>query len=140
MRCPSAKRLIEEFKITPEAADHVRKLAALADDGDKLEAYIAEHCPTTHAYARSGHIDPFRTKIWRVTMALHAIDILIDGHGVEGLGPGRSGDYAPPFEYVNMGDPYVATLIYRRDTDNLYIGNWGAIAERHPNRSRGGSS
>lgn len=132
MRAPSEQKLIEAFKIEPEKAKRVRALCHKAEDGEALEAYIAEHCPETHAYARSCHGDQFRTHIWRVTMVLHAIDIIVGGCGVEGLGPGRSGDYAPPYEYVNFGDPYVTTLIYKRDSDTLFIGSWGPIVERNP--------
>lgn len=129
MRAPSAKRLVEAFKIEPDAARKIRRLAHLVNDSDGLQAFIEKHCPATHAYARSCHGDSFRTRIWRVTMALHAIDILVGGHGIEGLGAPRSGDYAPPYEYVNMGDPYVQTLIYKRETDNLYLGSWGSVVE-----------
>ncbi len=38
-------------------------------------------------------------------------------------------DYAPPYEYCNAGDPYSATLIYKRATDTLLIAGWGDIAE-----------
>jgi hypothetical protein len=36
------------------------------------------------------------------------------------------------YEYLNTGDTYGTTLIYRRKTDTLSIGNWGDVAERHP--------
>lgn len=38
----------------------------------------------------------------------------------------------PPYEYLDSGDSYNATLIYKRATDNLYIGCWSTIAERMP--------
>jgi hypothetical protein len=53
-------------------------------------------------------------------------------HGVEGLGPPRSGDYAPPYEYLNAGDTYAATLIFDRDKDRLFISSWGDVVETHP--------
>lgn len=45
-------------------------------------------------------------------------------------GGSRTSAGAPPYEYLDAGDPYTPTLIYKRDTDNLYIGCWGDIAER----------
>ncbi len=33
-------------------------------------------------------------------------------------------------KYINMGDTYAATLIYKRATDNLFISTWGDIVER----------
>ena len=75
--------------------------------------------------------DPYNSHMWRVTVALHAIDKIMGTYGVEPLGPvGTSG---PPYEYLNTGDSYGTTLIYRKSTDNLFIGDWGSIAERHPN-------
>lgn len=130
MRCPSAKALEQAFRISREKANLVRKIAKAVDSN--LEAVIDKCCPKTAAYAQSCHNNPYNMKIWRVTMALHAINDVIGGHGVEVLGPPRSGDYAPPYEYVNMGDTYATTLIYKRSTDNLFIGNWGDIAEKHP--------
>jgi hypothetical protein len=133
MRAPSVKRLVDAFQIEPEAARRIRTLCHNCDNAPNLEDYIAAYCPETHAYARSCYGNPYRTAIWRVTMVLHAVNVIVKGYGVEGLGPPRSGDYAPPYEYVNMGDPYATTLVYCRKTDTLSIRCWGDIAERHPN-------
>ena len=97
----------------------------------RLEEIVEARCPETAKYARSCHNDPYATGIWRVTMALHAINDVVGGCGVEGLGPPRGGDYATPYEYVNMGDTYATTLIYKRDTDTLSIGDWG-LCPRNP--------
>jgi hypothetical protein len=118
------------FQITQ--ARLVRKLAHAADDGEALKSLVDDHCPATAAYARSCHADPYRSQLWRTTMVLHAINDVVGGIGVEGLGPGRNGDFAPPYEYVNRGDLYGMTLVYKRATDNLYLGCWGNIAEQHP--------
>lgn len=135
---PSVKRLVETFQLSTNEAKLIRQLATLTDDSeprekDQLELLIDQRCPQTSAYARSCDHDPYTPYIWRVTLALHAIDVIVKGHGVEGLGPPRRGDYAPPYEYINFGDPYATTLIYRRLTDRLFIGCWGDIAEKHPN-------
>jgi hypothetical protein len=134
VKAPSKKRLLAAFRdLTPEQADLIRKLAHATDDvrTGSLRGIIAEQCPETHTYAMQCYHDPFNSYMWRVTMALHAIDRILGTHGVEPLGPVdmHSG---PPAEYCNVGDPYTATLIYVRDADELRIGCWGDLVERHP--------
>lgn len=45
-------------------------------------------------------------------------------HGIESFQV-RNGEYV---EYLNAGDPYAATLLYR--SGRYFIGTWGYIAER----------
>lgn len=132
MRAPSLSSLVDTFGISTDDAKLLRALAKSVDDAEELEAIIAESCPKTADYVRQMHSDPWGSHMWRVTVALHAMDNIIGTHGVEGLGPGNSPSYAPPYEYLNAGDPYVATLIYSRKADALSIGSWGDIAEKHP--------
>lgn len=130
VRVPSAKRLESAFQIDRKTANLVRRIAHATDDRESLEALI-NTVPTTAAYVRSMYSSPYGSNIWRTTVALHAINALVGMHGVEALGPVRSGDYAPKYEYLNAGDAYSATLIYSRDSRNLFIGCWGDIAERY---------
>jgi hypothetical protein len=133
MRAPSAKTLLSEFKqLTPEDARLIRSIAGAADDGDELKALIDARVPATANYVRSLYSDPYRSRLWRNTVALHAMNEVLGTHGVEGLGPPRGGDYAPPYEYLNAGDTYVGTLIYDRDRDRLFVGSWGDVVEKHP--------
>jgi len=132
MRAPNSKNLQERLGLTPEQARLVRALAHACDDGEVLCALVEASVPKTAGYVRSMHSDPYHSQIWRVTVALHAMDQVVGTFGVEGLGPARGGDYAPPYEYLNTGDTYGTTLLYRRKTDTLTIGSWGDIAERHP--------
>lgn len=132
MKSPSVKSLLASFDIAREQALLVKELCAVAGERFMLAALIEAKCPETHAYARSCYSDPYSSQMWRRTMVLHAIDQIVGTCGVEGLGPGDAfNGYAPPYEYLNAGDPYTTTLIYKRDTDNLYLGAWGPIAERH---------
>lgn len=133
MRMPSSKRLQEALRLTAEQAKLVRAIGHAADDEDVLPTIIEGSVPETAAYVRSMHSDPYRSHMWRVTVALHAMNVIIGTHGVEPLGPPSGGSYAPPYEYLNTGDTYGTTLIYRRRTDTVSIGDWGSIAERHPN-------
>jgi hypothetical protein len=133
MRAPSVKALRSAFNLSSRDANLIRRIARAAGSGAELERVIEMRGPeATRIYVRSLHSDPYGSQIWRVTVALHAINEIVGGYGVEGLGPGRSGDYAPPYEYVNQGDPYRTTLVYTRATDTLSIRDWGSIAERHP--------
>jgi hypothetical protein len=138
MRAPSVKTLTGNFRLSADEAKLIRKLAAAADDGEKLKSAVDAHVPATESYVRSMHSDPYRSRLWRTTVALHAMNEVMGTHGVEGLGPPRGGDYAPPYEYLNTGDTYAATLVYDRNGDRLFISSWGDIAERHPEWEGGG--
>jgi hypothetical protein len=138
MHCkPTTKELTAEFRdLSDSDAELIRALCVAVDDcspqHDALQDLI-DNDPRLHAterYVRSLHSSPYYVDCWRVTVALHAIDTLIGTCGVEGFGPERSGDYAPAYEYCNAGDPYVATLIFDRDSDELFVGCWGDIAEQ----------
>jgi hypothetical protein len=132
MRMPSSRRLQEDLHLSPEDAKLVRAIGHAADDGEILSTLIESNVPRTAEYVRSLHSDPYRSPMWRVTIALHAMDVILGTHDVEGLGPATWSNYAPPYEYLNTGDTYGTTLIYRRKTDTVSIGDWGSIAERHP--------
>ena len=134
MKCPSAADLIKNLKIDAAVAKLIRQIAKAAEDPDKLRRIIDARCPKTAAYVRGMYNDPYDSDMWCVTVALHAINDLAGGYGVEGLGRIRGPDYAPPYEYINMGDTYATTLIYRRRTDSLSIGTWGDIVDRRRSR------
>lgn len=68
--------------------------------------------------------------------ALKAADLLLNAHGVEDIrsdkfdeGRGFFGDTAAL--YVNMGDPYVATILYDRPKDKFYVTGYGDWVERN---------
>lgn len=141
MRSPSLPRLVETFRLTHAQALLIKRLASATDsfpiaseaDRQRTLAYIVEHnCPETYAYVRQLCSDPYYSHMWRVTVALHAMNGILGAHGVEALGPGNAFDRPPPFEYLNAGDPYADTLIYTRAHDALSIGNWAELAERVP--------
>jgi hypothetical protein len=132
MRAPSSQNLQTYLKLSPEQAKLVRALAHACDDGEVLGALVEASVPKTAEYVRRMHSDPYGSHMWRVTVALHAMDVVVGTYGVEPLGPTSGPSYAPPYEYLNTGDTYGTTLVYRRRTDTLSIGNWGDIVERHP--------
>jgi len=136
MRAPGEKTLLDAFRLSRQEAKLIRALAKAVDEadaeGDPLEELVSAYVPGTVKYVRSMYSDPYRSHMWRVTVALHAINEVVGGYGVEALGPDVGGMQPPPYEYINMGDTYAATLIYSRQTNTLSIGSWGDIAERHP--------
>lgn len=119
--------------LDPQKAELIRKLAKAVDSSKELQDLVEKQplLKATAAYVRSLHSSPYGSKMWRVAVALHAMDTLPGTHGVEALGPVRTS--GSPYEYLNTGDPYTTTLIYKKATDNLFIGTWGDIAEKHPN-------
>lgn len=130
MRTPSIKRLVATFDLTREQASLIKRLGVACDSAEALSTLIEAECPATDRYARSCFHNPYTSQMWRRTMALHAIDCILGTHGVESLGEGKHSEgYASPYEYCNAGDPYAATLIYRRATDNLYVGCWATLVE-----------
>lgn len=133
MRCPSTKSLLTFRNLDAKGANLIRRLAGAADDGDELETIIEKHCPETAKYVQQMHSSPYRSHMWRVTVALHAMDQILGTHGVEGLGPADafSQGGAPPYEYLNAGDAYATTLVYTRKTDTLRVGCYGDVVERH---------
>lgn len=131
MRTPGLKAL-ETLGLTREQARLVKRLAKAVDSEADLRVLIDASCPQTAAYARQCYNDPYYTGMWRRTLVLHAIDCMLGTHGVEALGEGeRSDGYAPPYEYLNAGDAYATTLIYKRDTDRVFVGCWSDLAERN---------
>lgn len=131
MRSPAVKRLVGLLNLDRGSALLIKYLCDARDDRDELERLINERCPDTAAYAASCHNDPYFSRMWRTTLVLHALDKILGTHGVEGIGEGdHTVGYAPPYEYLNAGDTYATTLIYKRSTDTVSIGCWGDIAER----------
>ena len=133
MKAPSANAMMEALSISEDQAKVIRSLAKNTDEAEKLSAIIEEHCPKTveTTSARCTAIRGTRT-CGGITVALYAMDEILGTYGVEGLGPGSGSSHAPPYEYLNTGDSYAATLIYKRSSDTLSIGSWGDIAEKHP--------
>ena len=131
------EELTAEFRdLTESDAQLIRDLAeAVIDcdpDEDPLEALIDSdsRLESTERYVRSLHSSPYYSDIWRVAVALHAIDTLIGTHGVESFGGDPNTCVDPPtHEYCNAGDPYAATLIYEVASGELFIGCWGDLAE-----------
>ena len=124
----SKKNLIKEFGILAEEAELVLLLVRYAGDPyrpsetHRLESliYSTPCLEKTEEYARRCHTSPFNSWMWRKTMAMHAIDTLVDGFGLEG-GKLRGKE----FSYVNFGESYTPTIIWSTEAKTPYIGCWG---------------
>ncbi len=139
MIAPTIPRLLAAFPRTldRQGALIIRALAERVDDPARLSAVIGNNvaCKATADYIRTMHSDPFTSRMWRRTVALHAMDAVLGTHGVEPLGTvdHREG---PPYEYLNAGDTYSTTLIYDRDADRVFIGSWGDVVESDERKPR----
>ena len=131
MISPTQKSLKTTFKLDSKQARLIKDLCASRDVVSILRGLINAKCPATAEYAsQCRHIGPYDSRMWRTTLVLHAVDHILGTCGVEALGYTDNPGYAPDYEYLNAGDTYATTLIYKRETDRLFIGCWGDIAER----------
>lgn len=59
-------------------------------------------------------------------LMMHAIDAVLENHGVELLGSSDgNGEYA----YSNPGDPYIGTIIQNWETGEFFVGCWSDLVE-----------
>lgn len=141
MRLPSATNLTSAFPhLDRKQANLIRRIGKARNDAEKLSALIEKHCPKTRASALQCYGNPYDSVMWRTTMALRAMDEILETHGVETIGKAPDFRSPPPYEYLNAGDPYATTLIYTHATDTLRIGCWGDIADRMPARDLDGGA
>lgn len=134
MISPTQKRLLASFRdLTPAQARLIKELCAARDNWGALITLLDAECPLTAAYVRECGAYIQCHSHWRTTFVLHAIDHILDTHGVEPLNEGETqagNGYAPRYEFLNAGDTYATTLVYDRNSDRLFIGCWGDIAEK----------
>lgn len=56
---------------------------------------------------------------------------ILDGSGIEYIAATDDDQYSlNGLEYVNVGDPYTATVMYDHKTGRYKIGGWGDVIER----------
>lgn len=135
MKVPSVQYLKRRLDLSTDQAELICALgqATHPHHEKKLLTLIEAHVPPTVKYieaTRSQHGRHWEN--WLLAIALHAMNEIIGGNGVECMGPTHGPSFAPPYEYINMGNPYATTLVYERHTDTLKVSTWGGIAEKHP--------
>ena len=68
--------------------------------------------------------------------AMSRANELLEGHGVEALGPVDMHE-GPPYTYINFGDTYDPTIMWSRDGNKVFVamGGWGDVwsEEGEPN-------
>ena len=120
-RNPSVKTIETRLGLERKQALALRKLL---DGRADPESY-----PGVEKWVRRCYHRPSETEL-----IMAAADELLEGHGVEAL----EGDYVDSyhqniaFTYVNMGDPYVTTLVHDSAREQFLVCCWGDIAERMP--------
>jgi len=123
MSCPSAARLVGSIdRLSLKDANAIRKLCKTVDDPEALQSLIENHHPKTESYVQRLHSSPYGSDMWRRTVVLHAVNELVQGYGVESLG----GKY----EYINTGEMYADTLVFKPASNRLFVGSPGDIVER----------
>lgn len=98
-------------------AHHRRDTVALDNLLDNIKA--------VQALDRQCYNPPGRQ--YRLMTALNA---LLGTHGCEPLGEVHHID-GPPWEYLNVGDPYTPTLVWYRSSGRFYIRCYGDIVEAY---------
>lgn len=138
MRTPSVEKLCASFRDLSASDARLLKrvcgavaVASSSDEPSELARLVAAgRLPATDRYVRSLASDPYRSRTWRSTVALHACNELLGMSGVESLGGTDNPGYAPDWEYLNAGDTYATTLVYRLATDTIRISCMGSIVEQ----------
>lgn len=72
---------------------------------------------------------------WNHDAEIRVMNYLLDGHGVESCAcsPERVTDnglrFCPTFSYVNMGDPYVTTILRDHKQGKWIVASYGEVVE-----------
>ena len=76
-------------------------------------------------------LDPYYHSSYRATQAINAAGEHFDvGHGAEGFCNQSNGQDG--ITYLNMGDPYITTILFSSNTERFSVGCWGNIVEAAP--------
>jgi hypothetical protein len=116
--------LMREFQIDKQTAQTVRGLVKGTIDPETVSPKTVQW--VGQCYNRPGE----------VALILSALNDVLGMYGVEGLGKNDCHPYNPPFEYLNTGDSYATTIVYKSTTDHFFISSWGDVAENNPSLCR----
>ena len=120
---PTAKTIQKYLKVTPDVAKKARAIidGTLDPRAESLQA---------DRYAAACYNPP-----GALTLKLYALNEILCGYGAEYIASSDDGfTDACGLEYVNMGDPYAATVFYDRGRGRWYVGSWGDVVERFLSR------
>lgn len=113
------KEIMEALNLDRPKAKLIQTIRA--KKWDNLPDTIKDLFPQTKALINSCYCTPADSYI-----KLNMFDEIIEGHGVEHARANRQGEN---FSYVNMGDPYICTIVLWHGAYRLT--DWGSIVERH---------
>ena len=118
-RFATVKTIINGLNVSVDQATLVRDLIKGAIEPDTIDA--------TAAWINECYNRPSDDEL-----IMHAVNAVLDGHGIETFGPelGSYYGYGQRYVYVNMGDVYNGTVIYDRENNRYRISTVGDIVER----------
>lgn len=121
--CPPAAKIAASLHVSMEDAKKARALM-------RGEIRITDNpaFPKTNQWIS----DCFH-KPRRIDLILSALNELLETHGVEAL-RGRGDQYQAIAEYLNTGDTYSPTLLFRHDTGTFRLTTWGDFVEANEKR------
>lgn len=64
-----------------------------------------------------------------IEQLLCALNEVLGGYGVEYIA-NKHIPWKADYAYINMGDTYAVTLLYKYATDSFLVGTWGDVVER----------
>lgn len=118
---PPAKAIAAAFHCTIETARLARRII-------RGEAGPLTSSPATAAWERACYNSPRQTD-----RILHALNTILKCHGVVAFCT-NSDPYHAIAEYLNTGDTYSPTLLFRHDTGTFRITTRGDFFERNEKR------
>jgi len=116
-RAPSRVRLMEELHIDSATANTVRGLIR-----GEISTRDAGRFPRSNRHFAWCYHSPSR-----VDRILRCLDELLEASGVEAIW-GKD-ELRPDADYLNMGDPYIATLVLDRKTNTFKLTSYGDFME-----------
>lgn len=120
---PPANAIADAFRVDLETAKLARRLI-------RGEERVTDNplFPRTNRWISDCHNKPSR-----VELILSALDETLATCGVEPVWSDHD-QFWPVAEYLNTGDTYSATLLFRRDTGTFRLTTWGDFYEKNEKR------
>lgn len=118
---PPAAAIAAAFNVSIETAHLARRII-------RGEAGPLASSPATAAWERACYNSPRQTD-----RILHALNSILGCHGVEAFCT-ENDPYHAIAEYLNTGDTYSPTLLFRHDTGTFRLTSWGDFYERNEKR------
>lgn len=122
MNFHSVKKIMEALNVDRETAKRIRGVVKGTINPENETLF-----PKTDRWIRQCYHRPDD-----VSLQLLALNELIEGFGVEAIGTSPDFTSPPPFEYINTGDTYNATIIRDNRKGRFFISTWGDVVETHP--------